>query len=85
MTDRTITLLLTDSDMIEIAERIDSWDKLWGAIGYLSAWATGRYPTVAIWRDGKDADLVAHYKNGDGTPGYTIGAVWHDTHYGFHS
>jgi hypothetical protein len=85
MADRTITLLLTDNDMIEIAEQINNWDKLWGAIGYLSAWAAGHYPTVTIWRDGKDADLVAHYKNADGTPGYTIGAVWHDTHYGFHS
>lgn len=85
MTDRTITLLLTGSDMIAIAQQTNDWDKLWGAIGYLSAWAADRYPAVTIWRDGKDADLVAHYKNADGTPGYTIGAVWHDTHYGFHS
>ena len=46
MTDRTITLLLTDNDMIEIAEQINNWDDLWGAIGYLSASAAfGQSPS----------------------------------------
>jgi hypothetical protein len=68
--------------MIIIAESIGTWDKLWTAIGYLSSWNLS-YPTVDIFKDGGD-DLVAVYSK-DGDRVYTIGAVWHDDHYGFHS
>jgi hypothetical protein len=80
---RTVTLELTGEDMIIIAESIGTWDKLWGAIGYLSSWNLS-YPTVRIFRDGGD-DLVAVYFNKDGERSYVIGAVWHGEHYGFHS
>lgn len=84
MTNRNIQLLLTQEDMITIAESINAWDKLWYAIGYLSGWSADTYPTVRIYRDGK-TDIVAVYLKGDNELGYVIGAVWHDDHYGFHS
>ena len=80
---RTVTIGLTNDEMIQIAESIGTWDKLWQAIGYLSTWNMS-YPTVHIFRDGGD-DLVAAYFKEDGECGYVIGAVWHDTHYGYHS
>ena len=79
---RTVELNLTSEDMITIAESIGTWDKLWEAIGYLSTWNLS-YPTVNIFKD-RDNDLVAvYFKDGDRM--YTIGAVWHDDHYGYHS
>lgn len=84
MPNRNIELLLSQEDMIIIAESIGTWDKLWAAIGYLSTWSSDHYPTVRIYRDGK-ADMAAVYLKGDGELGYVIGAVWHDDHYGFHS
>ena len=82
MSDRNIELMLSSEDMIQIAETIGTWDKLWTAIGYLSTWNLS-YPTVRIFRDGS-TDLVAVYLK-DGDRMYTIGAVWHGDHYGFHS
>lgn len=80
---RNIELNLTSDDMITIAESIGSWEKLWGAIGYLSTWNLS-YPKVVIFRDGGN-DLVAVYYREGGERGYVIGAVWHGEHYGFHS
>jgi hypothetical protein len=80
---RTVNLNLSSEDMIQIAESIGTWDKLWEAIGYLSSWNLS-YPRVDIYRDDK-TDLVAVYFNGEDVRGYVIGAVWHDDHYGFHS
>lgn len=85
MTKRTIELLITQGQLTEIAVEIDTWDKLWAAIGYLSTWSADSYPTVRIYRDGKGPDMAAVYLKGDGELGYVIGAVWHDDHYGFHS
>ena len=82
MSDRNIELMLSSEDMIQIAETIGTWEKLWMAIGYLSTWNLS-YPTVRIFRDGS-TDLVAVYLK-DGDRMYTIGAVWHGDHYGFHS
>ena len=79
---RNITINLTNEDMIQIAESIGTWDKLWQAIGYLSTWNLS-YPTVNIYRD-RDNDLVAVYFK-DVDKMYTIGAVWHGEQYGFHS
>jgi len=79
---RTVELNLTSEDMITIAASIGTWDKLWDAIGYLSTWNLS-YPVVNIFKD-RDNDLVAvYFKDGDRM--YTIGAVWHDDHYGYHS
>lgn len=84
MLDRKITLMLSSEDMLQIAESIRTWDKLWEAIGYLTAWNLS-YPSVNIYRDGKTNDLVAVYRNEKDERQYVIGAVWHDDHYGFHS
>ena len=81
--DRTITLCIDNNQLTEIAETIGYWDKLQAAIGYLATWNTN-YPKVTIYRDGK-TDLVALYYNEQGERAYVIGAVWHETHYGFHS
>ncbi len=79
---RTITLSIDAVRQMEIAYEV-THEKLWGAIGYLSSWNM-TYPTVTIFAD-RDLDLVAVYSREDGSNGYTIGAVWHDDHYGFHS
>ena len=83
--NRTIDLGLSSEDMIQIAESIGTWDKLWTAIGYLSSWNQS-YPKVCIYRD-RDNDLLAVYLNTEGETTYAIGAVWHGEHkvYGFHS
>jgi len=81
--DRTITLCIDNNQLTEIAETIGAWDKLQAAIGYLSTWNTN-YPVCKIFCDGK-TDLVALYYNDVGERAYVIGAVWHETHYGFHS
>lgn len=83
MKQRKVTLSLTNEDMIQIAESIGTWEKLWHAIGYLSTWNLS-YESVVIYRD-RDADLVAIYHKEDKEQPYVIGAVWHGEHYGFHS
>lgn len=85
MTPRQVTINLSDEDMIQIAEEIGSWEKLWHAIGYLSTWSIGSYPYVNIWREPNSPDLVATYRDTERDKSYTIGAVWHEDHYGFHS
>jgi len=84
---RTIELQLTSEDMANIAKCLPNcdWKPLWVAIGYLSTWSAHAYPKVQIMRDGDGPDLFAHYLKEDGSIGYLIGAVWHNTHYGFHS
>lgn len=54
------------------------------AIAYLCMWGGTGYDHVNIYADG-DVNMVAHYTNEDNPRTYTIGAVWHDDHYGFHS
>jgi hypothetical protein len=83
MHDRTVNMHLSSESMIQIAGAIGTWDKLWGAIGYLAAWNL-TYPYVSIYHDG-GADLVAVYGRDASDRAYVIGAVWHDDHYGFHS
>lgn len=80
---RTVKLYIGQGRMTEVAVAIDSWEKLWHAVGYLSSWNT-TYPTVEIYQDGM-TDLVAVYFDAAGECRYVIGAVWHDDHYGFHS
>lgn len=80
---RMVTLELDANAMTQVAVTVGSWDKLWGAIGYLSSWNLS-YPYVTIFRDGA-TDLVAVYKDSSGVRQYTIGAVWHGAHYGYHS
>lgn len=83
-TQRNVTVNLTSGTATEIAVEINSWDKLHAAIGYLSMWAVDAYPNVLIIRD-SGADLLGIYYDADNNHKYTIGAVWHGDHYGFHS
>lgn len=58
------------------------------ALGYLSLWNWTGYPHVDIVLMGREGnmELCAYYRNEAGGPaGYVIGAVWHGTHFGFHS
>lgn len=58
------------------------------ALGYLSLWNWSSYPVVDICLMGRagEMELLAFYRKEPGGPaGYTIGAVWHDDHFGFHS
>lgn len=85
MKQRKVSISLTQSDLIGIAESIGSWEKMWTAIGYLSTWAADGYNDVNIFRDGAE-DLVAVYTDSNNANAkYVIGAVWHGDHYGFHS
>lgn len=59
------------------------WPEIFKAIGYLSTWGMG-YQRVEIYQDGK-SDLIATYFDDKGERRYTIGAILHDGHYGFHS
>jgi hypothetical protein len=83
MSDRKINLGLSSVTLSGIADTVGH-EHLWKAIGYLSQWASGTYPNANIYSDG-GCDLVAHYSDPDCGRQYTIGAVWHGDHYGFHS
>jgi hypothetical protein len=84
---RTITLNVDAVTKTEIAE-ITGHDKLNAALGYLSGWNM-TFPHVTISGgvfDGNPELLAAYRTNADDRrPGYVIGAVWHDDHFGFHS
>lgn len=69
------------------ARRITPWKEYHAAIGYLSSWNM-TFPTVDIYPDtlkDDNTDLIAVYKREDGTVGYTLGAIWRETYYSFHS
>lgn len=70
---------VTQTQMKEIVGH-DEWIK---AIGYLSTWNM-TFPKVDIYADG-ETDMIAVYLNDEGVKSYSIGAVWHGDHYGFHS
>lgn len=59
------------------------------ALAYLSTWAldSARYAVAELWINLIDApEMLAVYREVDGgNCTYTIGAVWHDDHFGFHS
>jgi hypothetical protein len=80
---RDIQLLMSSEDILQIAESVGSWDKMWTAIGYMATWNT-TYPTVKIMRDGGSNMVAIYYRHNDDRE-YVIGAVWHEDHYGFHS
>ena len=82
MTTRIVNIFLDAGEKVQISEQTDR-NELLRTIGYLSSWALD-YPRVDIYRDG-ETDLVATYFNENNERVYTIGAVWHDDHYGFHS
>lgn len=81
-TPRTVSIHMDSEHIAEMQEVTDykEWNR---AVGYLSTWNL-TYPVCNIFADGK-TDMVAVYKTANNERGYTIGAVWHGDHYGFHS
>jgi hypothetical protein len=79
---RTVNILLDSTTITSM--KINTTPQEWNAaIGYLATWNL-TFPTCIIRADG-DTDMVAVYYDEQGKHGYTIGAVWHEDHYGFHS
>jgi hypothetical protein len=67
--------------------RINPRNEYYAALGYLSTWNM-THAVVNIYPESQGADntdFIAVYKRADGTLAYTIAAIWHDDHYGFHS
>lgn len=59
--------------------------EVYRALGYLSTWNMS-YPIVKIWIDTKHNEITAVYFREEGADcGYSIAAVWHGEHFGFHS
>jgi hypothetical protein len=83
---RIVKIQISDEDINEIVKSINSAKELYSAIGYLSTW-NFEHQEVVIYRDTNSTDLVAHYyaKISDPYAAYTIGAVWHNDKYTFHS
>lgn len=85
---RTITIHIPEDSMHEAMDQVgkQNWQQ---TIGYLSTWAmhNPEYQICEIHQDffGGNTDMVAVYKDAAGVRRFVIGAVWHDTHYGFHS
>jgi len=77
----------------------DKWEKLHNqcggsdepirkALGYLSLWnwSTFPYVDITLMGDENNMELIANYrKEPKGNIGYSIGAVWYQDHFGFHS
>lgn len=80
---RKVTIFLDAVKQQEIIQATGA-KEFFEALGYLSTWNM-TFDEVHIQSDG-DLDLLAMFwKEGAQQPGYVIGAVWHDDHYGFHS
>lgn len=79
---RTIIMHIDAVQQTEMQFATDTieWCK---ALGYLASW-NRTYPRVEIYEDG-ETDMFAVYYDAEGNRAYTVGAVWHDDHYGFHS
>ncbi len=82
--------LQTDADKwAQLHEQCGGTDEpIRAALGYLSLWNWSSFPHVDIVLMGRkgDMELCAYYRKEEGGPaGYTIGAVWHGDHFGFHS
>ena len=79
---RIVNILIDATAITEMKVSTDprEWQE---AIGYLSTWNL-TFPKVSIRQDG-ETDMVAVYYTEKDEPGYVIGAVWHEDHYGFHS
>jgi hypothetical protein len=87
MTDaRRVDYQFNAVDMTNLMINVGKNDKeVYRALGYLSTWNFS-YPIVKIWIDAKHCEInAAFFDTDDGDCRYSIGAVWHDDHFGFHS
>lgn len=79
---RTVTIHIDAVKQTEIKTAVGT-EAFCKAVGYLSTWNM-TFPRVDIYAD-TDADLVAEYKDDKGSHAYTIGAIYSNGAYGFHS
>lgn len=80
---RTVVIHMDATEQTTTKENTNC-KEFFNALGYLSTWNM-TFAHCDIYADGK-TDLVAVYREApEGPSKYTIGAVWHDDHYGFHS
>lgn len=85
---RVIQLEMT-SEVSEQALEVAGAQQLWFAIGYLSQWSLSyAHCTLRVFMSDGVPEMVATYSDdpsATGRPLYVIGAVWHGSHFGFHS
>lgn len=86
---RTVTHQYTQEQLEQLYSRCTG-EEVVRAIAYLSTWAldSDRYRHCALIVSDSSADqpeIIATYRDDDGLVRYVIGAIWHDTHFGFHS
>ena len=85
MATRKIDLSFTAEAWETLIESTDA-HQAHEALAYLTVWALSTYSHVTVFISGSEPEMVALYRRREGdAPGYTIGAVWHDDHFGFHS
>lgn len=80
---RTINYRFNAVDLFKLYEATNN-EKVFAALGYLTTWNM-TFPQVDIFMGYDHEELIAVYKDEEGNRRYTIGAVWHDDHFGFHS
>lgn len=83
-----------NQDQYRALTALNPTDELHSAIGYLCTWSLpgedNNNPTTHCTVSCADTDkpeLVAQYykATAHGAAAYTLAAIWHDTHWGFHS
>jgi hypothetical protein len=87
MTDaRRVDYQFSAVELTDIVINIGKNDQeVYRALGYLSTWNMS-FPIVRIYIDAKHNEInAAYFREEGGDCAYSIGAVWHDDHFGFHS
>lgn len=86
-------VLIRKQDNFDAVMR-DHMSQVYSAIGYLSNWSGSSFPRVALicstGRDTvtrSDVEIMAYFYKPDGTVGYVIGGIWHESEqsFSFHS
>tara|TARA_Y100001968_G_C19203454_1_gene641117 strand:+ start:114 stop:368 length:255 start_codon:yes stop_codon:yes gene_type:complete len=75
-----------DAGQLEELIQNTSQDEVNKAIAYLTTWNMSGFENCQLMINGKDEFTAVYRKDiSDPQPGYVIGAVWHNDHFGFHS
>ena len=82
---RTVEYQFTQSDLETLIAQT-SYADVNAALGRLTTWAMDmeKYAEVTIWLNLSANEINANYREGIKI-NYSIGAVWHTDHFGFHS
>lgn len=84
---RTVNHNYTADQLGALREQCLNEQLIYQAVGYLSTWNLS-FPVVDLCILGghNELEMIAVYRKEAGGPiGYSIGAVWHGDHFGFHS